>query len=138
MRSSSRTGTPPPGWRSPPRGCRRAPTWRSTRSWPSRALLGHAQPRGLDEAVLTPLDQAAQAIEGVVDVGEPGVERRESEPDRVRAAEVRDHAGPLDQGAADRPGLGVRDADVAAATIGAAGGRGPETQRRGGGGVGIG
>ena len=70
---------------------------------------------GVDLALLAALDQAPQAVERVPDVDEAGVERRDAEPDRVRAAEVGDDVRALDQRAADRPGLVVADRDVRAA-----------------------
>ena len=81
----------------------------SLRRAPQLALgLGRdAAARRVDWLVLAALDQAAQAVERVPDVDEARVERRDAEPDRVRAAEVRDDVGALDQRAADRPRLRV-------------------------------
>jgi hypothetical protein len=42
----------------------------------------------LDEAVLASLDQATEPLEGVVDVREARIQRRQAETDRVGAAEV--------------------------------------------------
>src|SRR6185312_12285009 len=62
----------------------------TARSTPTTLELGHPAAGGVDLAVLAALDQAAQAVERVPDVGIARVERRDPEPDRVRAAEVRD------------------------------------------------
>ena len=63
------------------------------------------------------LDEAAQAVERVPDVGVAGVERGDAEADGVRAAEVGDDVRALDQRAADRPRVGVLDRDVGAADL---------------------
>jgi hypothetical protein len=73
---------------------------------------GHPQSGRLDELVLASLDEIAQPLEGVVDVREARIQRRQAEADRVGAAEVRDHPGTLDQGPADRPRLGVGEAHM--------------------------
>ena len=102
---SSRDPIHRPAWRSAWRRCRRAPTSRSTRSSRSSQVTRSGPP---STSRCSPRStRAAQALEGVVDVGETRVERWQAEADRVGTAEVGDHLGPLDQGAADRPGLGV-------------------------------
>ena len=61
----------------------RAPPWPRPRRAPG---LYVTRPRvRVDEAVLAALDQPAQAVERVPDVGVARVERRDAEPDRVRA-----------------------------------------------------
>ena len=78
---------------------------RDVRARAPRLRLGDAAARRVDELVLAALDEAAQAVERVPDVDVARVERRDAEPDRVRAAEVRDDVRALDQRAADRPRL---------------------------------
>ncbi len=67
----------------------------------------------LDLAVLAALDEASQPIDGVPGVDEPRVERREPEADRVRATEVGNHIGSLDQRATELPRVDVAKRDVA-------------------------
>ena len=70
--------------------------------------------------MLAALHQRAGAVEGVEDVDEAGVERREAEAHHVGRAEVWQHPGALDQRAADPPALGVGERDVPAAAGGVA------------------
>ena len=118
---------------SPTRRRRRAPRCPSSSCSPRTATaadVGRPGPRAVPagEATYRVLawrcsprsTSAAQAVERVPDVDEARVERRDAEPDRVRAAEVGDDVGALDQRAADRPGLGVAQRDVRAAARGVA------------------
>ena len=63
-------------------------------------------------------------------VGVAGVERRDAEPDGIRAAEVGDDAGAVDQRARDLPGLRVAQRDVGAARGGVARRAEREAERR--------
>ncbi len=77
--------------------------------------LGHAPHRRVDLAVRAGRDDVARALRGLDDVGEARVEGGEGEADDVRAPEVRDDARPLDERAADPPGLRVAQRDMPAA-----------------------
>ena len=66
----------------------------------------------LDFVVLAGLYEPRQPVDGVPDVHEAAVERGETEPHRVRWAEVRDHVGALDQGAAEAPAVVVSEGNV--------------------------
>ena len=74
--------------------------------------LCHAGGWGLRQLAL--LHDLPQAVERVVHLREPRVERGDAEPDRVGPAEVGRHAR-LEQRAGDRPRLRVAQADVRAA-----------------------
>ena len=86
-----------------------------TRAQCRRSYLGDAAACRVDELVLAALDERAQAVERVPDVGVARVERRDAEPDRVGAAEVGDDVRALDQRDVDLPRLRVGDGDVRAA-----------------------
>src|SRR3954467_809033 len=73
-----------------------------------------------EREVLGTLHQVARASERGLDVGEARVERREPEADNVRLAEVRQHAGPLDERLTDLPALRVCHRDVSAPAGGVA------------------
>ena len=92
--------------------CRRARTSRSTRS--SRSRSRAAAPASTSR--WSPRSTSARRRSSASCTSTKRVySGGEAEPDRVRAAEVRDHLGALDERAADRPGLVVANAHVAAA-----------------------